>query len=277
MRRVVVLAVFVGLLAGAPGAQAIVGGAPTERNWPWMGYFETSRPELDLEELGVCGLSLVAPRWAVTAAHCLFQEKTMPLTRTPDVLLAVTVGRRDRTDWSQGRRAGVTRSFVHERYTGTGGLYDLALLELDRDLPGPYLRIAGPGEGELWAQGAETTLLGWGIEVWGPPPVYPDVLKEGIEPILDDETCAAVLGHRWREGLQVCAQDDRATACLGDSGGPIVARAADGTFRQIGVTSLILFEDDPCELTQTTAYTNVAGDELRGWIAERVPAAVAGG
>lgn len=278
MRRVAAilgLGLALALGAAAPSG-AIVGGKTTERAWPWMGYFETSRPELDLEQLGVCGLSLLAPRWAVTAAHCMYQDTSLPLTRTPDAILAVTVGRHLRSDRASGHRAGVVRSIVHERYTGVGGRYDLALLELDRELPGPYLRLPGAGEDALWSAGAETTLLGWGIEVWGPPPQWPDALKEGPEPILDDDACAAIIGGAWEEGTQLCARDVRATACLGDSGGPIVAQAQDGSFRHIGVTSLILFEDDPCELSQTTVYTNVAGPELRDWIAARVPGAVAG-
>lgn len=246
-------------------AGAVVGGAFTSRGWPAVGYLEWNRPEADLEETQQCGATLLASRWAVTAAHCLFAYERQPVLRIPDAALAVTFGRRDQSHFFAGTRAGVIRSIVHEQRDRDRLAYDLALLELDRDVPGPYARIAAPGEDHLWAAGKEALLLGWGLEAFDQA-LPPDVLKEGPEPLGAPAACAAARPG-WDPATQVCAAGDAATTCFGDSGGPLMVPAPDG-WRLVGVVSSFAGAD-PCDLAQTTFYMAVAQPVLRDWIALR--------
>lgn len=256
------------LALAAPAQAEVVGGAFTERDWPWMAYLEWNRPELDVKNHN-CGASVVDARWVLTAAHCLYANEEDVTVQIPDELLTVVVGRKDQRDTASGTRVGVVSSVVHERRDPVGHDFDVALLELDRAVDVPPVRVAGPGEEALWAPGTMATVLGWGYED-GYQPVNPDRLKEGEQQLVSDAACTAA-SETFRALTMTCATHPTATTCFGDSGGPLVVPAPDG-WRQVGVVS---FMDGFCEPGQFAFYARVAGSELRAWIAARVPQAIA--
>ena len=100
----------------------IVGGEKAKAGaWPWMVAIQA------FTEPGYhtfCGASLVAPSWALTAAHCV-------INAAPDEIVA-TVGPH-RLDSGQGQKRSVDRIVLHPRYGfdfAHDFAHDLALLHL---------------------------------------------------------------------------------------------------------------------------------------------------
>ena len=65
-------------------------------------------------------------------------------------------------------------------------------------------------------------------------------------------------------------------ACLGDSGGPALARRADGSRVEVGIFSLVSVDSQgQCSPREPAVYTRV--DRISGWVERWIVAAEAGG
>lgn len=171
------------------------------RDAPWVA-------QLLLAGRFVCGCSLVAQRWALTAAHCLPEGNGT---------LAVVLG----STRLNGPRVGVLRALPHPGYVRGAAAreHDIALLALERW--GERLAVAclPPAEGylERFPQGV---LFGWGrVGPRGGPALR---LQEASLPITSRERCEQAVQRVARTAF--CAgfgEAYRADACEGDSGGPL--------------------------------------------------------
>jgi len=272
-RRIRILAVLLAMATTSAAADAradtIVGGQETTRTWSFMVFIEQGRQELDLFDLQYCAGSLIAPTWVLTAGHCIDNQALDPLTTT------VVIGRHA-ISGSDGERIQAKRVIQHPGYTSTGE--DLSLIELERapkGNPAP-IKIAGPGEENVWAPGVMATILGWGATSSGGN--GSDVLKEAQVPVVPDADCvkaySELRGAEVKPDFEVCAGylgTGETDTCQGDSGGPMLATAPDGSLRQIGVTS----RGEGCaEPKYPGVYARVGGPRLRTFIAKYVPGAI---
>lgn len=255
------------LVAPASAPAIIVGGDETQKTWPFMGYIETAREELELGDNQFCGASLIAPTWALTAAHCVTVDPLVdPLATT------FVIGRHSKSDTSSGERIQIKRMLRHESYDTPPSANDVMLLELDRaPAAAQPVKIAGAAEEALWAPGASATILGWGAVTEGGS--GSDTLKEARVPLVSDPDCEKAYPGQIDQATMVCAgyPAGGTDTCQGDSGGPMVVPAADGSWRLAGATS---WGDGCARPEKFGVYTRVAGAKLRAWVAAVVPEAI---
>lgn len=217
------------LPAGLQGQ--IVGGEKAEAgSWPWMVAIQA------FTEPGYhtfCGASLVAPSWALTAAHCV-------VNATPDEIVA-TVGPH-RLDSGQGEKRSVDRIVLHPRYGfdfAHDFAHDLALLHLSEPADSELVTLLGADNLDLAAPGTLGTVIGWGAlsEDSGEGVLSYDLQQVEL-PIVSEEECTSSMGRMITEDM-LCAgyKEGGMDACHGDSGGPLVVPDGDGSWQLAGLVS----------------------------------------
>jgi len=224
----VLLALVTGLLLGpAAPAGAVVGGTPASLDeYPYFTVVGTG-----------CGGALIRPGRVLTAAHCLEAILERPSVRVgpkrlqrrivKHAILPLHVRELDRMEREFPPPAG-----------------DLMLLQLDRPIHGVTLaRIAAPDSG-LAAPGTAVTTIGRGATA--PDGSGQGVFRSGLVEIQAPASCSEALDSPLLREWSVCTRDPRmadpgdpgpfVSACIGDSGGPLLAGSPSG-LRLVGVVS----------------------------------------
>lgn len=257
MPRVLLLAVLV-LAAAAASADAIIGGRPASRPYPYM---------VSLQDGGdhFCGGSLVRPDWVLTAAHCIEGTTESQLSNMRAVIGRVDLSTQD------GVEHEVDRFLIHEEYDGDpGGGADIALLHLASPSTQPLVTLAGPEHRALWEAGDPARVIGWGTSFFLVGPA-PDDLYEVDVPIVSDGDCESAYPEYDPEEM-VCAGEDTGTrdSCQGDSGGPLLAGDMSGEPVQVGTVSYGIGCGFPVFYG---VYGRVGEGKLRAWLDRNLPPA----
>ena len=174
-----------------PQGRIVGGGFAPDGAYPWTTAL------LDSSGSQICGGSLIAAKWVVTAAHCTGSTAS------------VRVGSIDRT--SGGQVIRVIRKINHPQYSTQN---DIALLELETPVSGITPITRGTTKP---AVGSALRLLGWG-QVTSPfgGDAGSRFLKMLDTTVLTLNTCTISPGPG-----DICVRGTTtATACKGDSGGP---------------------------------------------------------
>jgi trypsin len=227
-----------------PPGRRIVGGEPTDiKEHPWQ-------VALTIGD-NLCGGSIIAQRWVLTAAHCV---------RPPPKLSEVKV-KANATDYTRGSVwTEIEKIVTHEDYDPSTNEHDLALVKLKEPTAGRVIPLASASLSVPAGQPLEVT--GWGVTAEGGTSASPTLQKASV-PLVDNAICndATAYNGTVKPGM-LCAgyREGGIDSCQGDSGGPLVWSTSDGPVL-VGVVS---FGDGCARKLKYGIYTRVSA--YRDWI-----------
>ncbi|HEX6288376.1 MAG TPA: serine protease [Herpetosiphonaceae bacterium] len=197
-----------------PGTEIVGGTEAVPGAWPWTA-------ELRLNGGHWCGGSLIAPRWIVTAAHCVYGKSAIQFT--------VVLGEHDlNAEEGTEQRFSVSQIKIHPNYNDSTKSSDIALLNLSSDAVytsrvQPVTLLQSPFDNPRFAPGVVATVVGWGRTSEGGASA--SRLLQVSVPIVSNSTCNQSQSYNGRvDSTMLCAGYSAGgkDSCQGDSGGPLV-------------------------------------------------------
>jgi len=279
-----------GVTSTTGGQDFIVGGEAVLRGkYSWVASVVIGRGH-------GCGATLIASRWAVTAAHCYYNCHAVENNCIWDDLSHslpikdIVLGDHDISkphDDTHRKMVAVEKIFPHQMYNGNraNNKNDIALLylaeEVDLNIHTPAcLPVAGRDyTGEMAA------VYGWGTAGACSRSAQP-ILQEVSLEILSDATCRKAKGYYWSlnqnnkceedwgsyasliPDSMVCARGPGKDTCQGDSGGPLTVQE-EGQHSLVGVVS---WGYGCAEENFPGIYVEVANPRIRAWIDNTIAA-----
>ncbi|XP_068103318.1 transmembrane protease serine 9-like [Hyperolius riggenbachi] len=223
-------------MCGSPVVSSrIVGGTDAaDGEWPWQIILYYNGRFL-------CGGSLIAPQWIMSAAHC-FQGRNM-------TYYTVYLGRYQLNVGSPHTvNRTLTRVIINYQYTTTGRIGDISLAQLSS--PVNYteyiMPICLPSSYVTFPSGLDCWVTGWGTTSYGGSFPVNGTLQEVMTPLIDYSTCDRLYHNGSSQSAStVIVQSDKICSgytdggkdsCQGDSGGPLVCKVG-GVWYEAGIVS----------------------------------------
>jgi len=222
-----------------------------------------------------CTGTVVAPRVVLTAGHCV--EDIASSSIVEPGLITVTTGVSNLQKITEAQVSTVERVLAYPKFDPTELHGDAGLLILSAPVEAPPIALATAADASLYEPGDELTVAGWGIDDRVTEHA-PNQLQAGTVPIDEPSGCRSGTKRFYpffEPKKQFCTLDApqfHITTCHGDSGGPAIAKRADGTAVEVGVTSL---GEGSCNPTSPAVFTRV--DQISSWVQGWIDAVESGG
>lgn len=187
-----------------------------------------------------CTGTVIAPRVVLTAAHCV--ENLDGGGFIPPSQYRVVTGFANPYRTSRAQRSVVTSTHVSPEYNPGTGRGDAGILILAAPVTAPPIALATAADSALYEGGAPVELAGWGLTRFGSS-APPHTLQATSAVVQAPTACRArtkSYNRDYSPPAQMCTSNPPAFktgGCFGDSGGPAIARRADGSAVEIGVIS----------------------------------------
>nr|CAD7423873.1 unnamed protein product [Timema monikensis] len=166
-----------------------------------------------------CGASIISADWLLTAAHCVYRRSAS--------ILAVRAGSSIRN--SGGTLHYFEKVIIHQDYDDDYLANDIAVIKVNTSFEfGPSVQpVALPIQNETLTPGTLVVVTGWGSTNQASAEALSQskVLRKVEVAVVDDETCHRELSNYTFYPSMICAGVEQGgkDACMGDSGGPMVA------------------------------------------------------
>jgi secreted trypsin-like serine protease len=187
-----------------------------------------------------CTATVISPRAILTAAHCV--ENLDSGGFIPPSQYRVVTGFANPYRTSPAERSAVTSTHVSPEYNPGTGRGDAGILILAAPVAAPPIALATAADSALYEGGAPAELAGWGLARFDSS-VPPQTLQATSAVVQTPTACRArtkSYSPNYSPAVQMCTTNPPALktgGCFGDSGGPAIARRADGSAVEIGVIS----------------------------------------
>ncbi|XP_014740727.1 PREDICTED: transmembrane protease serine 6 isoform X1 [Sturnus vulgaris] len=211
----------------APLSRIVGGMNSVEGEWPWQA-------SLQVRGRHICGGTLIADRWVVSAAHC-FQDERLASPSIWTVYLGKYL--QNATGHTEVSFK-VIHLFLHPYYEEDSHDYDVALLQLDHPvIISPLIQpICLPAPSHIFEPGLHCWITGWGALKEGGH--ISNVLQKVDVQLIQQNICSEAY-HYMITPRMLCAgyYQGKKDACQGDSGGPLACKEPSGRWFLAGLVS----------------------------------------